>query len=60
MKFRRHHNNTGLRQIKNGATQRDAEAFGSKLGVPVQPKKNALKRLVERAYRPEKSDPGAS
>jgi hypothetical protein len=34
MKTRKHHNNKGLRQIKNGRTQRDAEYFNRKYAAP--------------------------
>jgi len=33
MKFRRHHNNTGLRQIQNGATRRHIYYIKKRLGV---------------------------
>lgn len=33
MKFRRHHNNKGYRQIKNGRTIKQAERIAKKLGI---------------------------
>lgn len=36
MKTRRHHNNKGLRQIKNGATQRWADRMHKRIVVKKQ------------------------
>lgn len=36
MKFRRHHNNDGRRQIKNGGTRKFVERLARSLGVPVR------------------------
>lgn len=33
MKLRKHHNNKGFRQIKNGATQRQAKRIARRLGI---------------------------
>jgi hypothetical protein len=34
MKFRRHHNNKGLRQIKRGKTRLQVARIAAKLGLP--------------------------
>lgn len=34
MKFRRHHNNKGLRQIKRGRTTRQVQCMAARLGIP--------------------------
>lgn len=38
MKTRRHHNNTGLRQIKRGKTTDQVEAMARRLGIGKPPK----------------------
>jgi tRNA U34 2-thiouridine synthase MnmA/TrmU len=34
MKFRRHHNNKGVRQIKHGRTIEQVKRIANKLGIP--------------------------
>jgi hypothetical protein len=36
MKFRRHHNNKGYRQIKNGGTTKQVKRIAKKLGIPYE------------------------
>jgi hypothetical protein len=36
VKTRRHHNNRGDRQIRNGSTRRQVERIARRLGVPVK------------------------
>jgi hypothetical protein len=36
MKTRRHHNNKGLRQIKNGKTREFVNKLGGALGIPAR------------------------
>lgn len=36
MKLRRHHNNKGYRQIRNGSTRKFIERLARSLGVPVR------------------------
>lgn len=38
MKFRRHHNNTGLRQIRRGKTVNQVQRIARKLGIPYNKK----------------------
>jgi len=37
MSDRRHHNNTGLRQIQRGKTRTQVEHIAKRLGIPVAP-----------------------
>lgn len=51
MQERRHHNNTGYRQIKNGKTRDQIEVIGKKLGIPVRPSKNSLKKIIKQTLK---------
>ena len=41
MKTRRHHNNSGLRQIKRGKTRAQVKAIAKRLRLPCKPKGEA-------------------
>ena len=43
MRDRRHHNNKGTRQIKNGQTSKDLKRIAEKLKVPFKENNNVTK-----------------
>lgn len=41
MRFRRHHNNKGYRQIKRGKTRRQVQCLARRLGIPYRSRAGA-------------------